>query len=339
MSFRPHLLNDLRSLENNRGMSKVIPGLFVGNLADSKDLVQLEQHHISHIVSVYDNARRIFKDRQYLLLVASDTPGQNMTQFIPQVNDFVHSARLARSNVLIHCLAGMSRSVFLTASYLVAATTLTAGDSLRVVRSVRSVASPNPGFLRQLAEWEASGSANVERSRLAGKFFNQRYSEDEDWAQDRLDLYCRMIGRGDVCEGSCSVSGCPGCRGPPKDQPTFNALRRPGSQGGSLPGSPVRRRKAAPPPPPLLTSSPIRRRRHDEEPPGAPPWARLLQEEWDLETRRRLEERRRGIYRMATQPSSLDHRELRPLSRSPRRLPRSPGRKSMSVPSSPRLRA
>ena len=64
------------------------------------------------------------------------------------------------------------------------------------------------------------------------------------------------------------------------------------------------------------------------------------------------------------QPSSLHHRELRPLSRSPRRLPRcqhfqepysyrhhgcvwahnystsrSPGRKSMSVPSSPRLRA
>ena len=70
-------------------------------------------------------------------------------------------------------------------------------------------------------------------------FFYSRYSEDEDWAQDRLDLYCRynntasqphsegvwlhdiynihtspgqhlciipkfrMIGRGDVCEGSC----------------------------------------------------------------------------------------------------------------------------------------
>ena len=33
----------------------------------------------------------------------------------------------------------------------------------------------------------------------------------------------------------------------------------------------------------------------------APPWARLLQEEWEVETRRRLDERRRGIYRMATQ--------------------------------------
>lgn len=308
--------------------------MFVGNLADSKDISQLEQNHISHIVSVYDNARRIFKDRQYLLLVAADTPGQNMTQFIPEVNDFVHSARLARSNVLIHCLAGMSRSVFLTASYLVAATTLTAGDSLRVVRSVRSVASPNPGFLRQLAEWEANGSANTERRRLAGKFFNQRYSEDEDWAQDRLDLYCRMIGQGDFCSGSCSISGCPGCRGPPPDHPTYNVFR----QGGSLPGSPVRRRKAAPTPPPLLAPSP-RRRGGQEGFPGAPPWARLLQDECDFEKRRMVEERRRGIYRMSTQPSSLHHRELRPLSRSPRRLPRSPGRKSMSVPSSPRLRA
>ena len=28
------------------------------------------------------------QDRQYLLLVAADTPGQNMTQFIPEVSKF-----------------------------------------------------------------------------------------------------------------------------------------------------------------------------------------------------------------------------------------------------------
>ena len=48
------------------GQLQVIPGLFVGNLADSKDLLQLEQNHISHIVSVYDNARRIFKVKEYV---------------------------------------------------------------------------------------------------------------------------------------------------------------------------------------------------------------------------------------------------------------------------------
>ena len=49
-------------------IAQVIPGLFVGNLADSKDISQLEQNHISHIVSVYDNARRIFKVRRTLYL-------------------------------------------------------------------------------------------------------------------------------------------------------------------------------------------------------------------------------------------------------------------------------
>ena len=50
----------------NLAKFQVIPGLFVGNLADSKDLLQLEQNHISHIVSVYDNARRIFKVKEYV---------------------------------------------------------------------------------------------------------------------------------------------------------------------------------------------------------------------------------------------------------------------------------
>ena len=30
-----------------------------------------------------------------------------------------------------------------------------------------------------------------------------RYSEDEDWVQERLDTYCRLVARGDLCQGNC----------------------------------------------------------------------------------------------------------------------------------------
>ena len=62
-STRPSFLLEMSEII---GQLQVIPGLFVGNLADSKDLLQLEQNHISHIVSVYDNARRIFKVKEYV---------------------------------------------------------------------------------------------------------------------------------------------------------------------------------------------------------------------------------------------------------------------------------
>ena len=40
---------------------QVMPGLLVGNYQDSKDMAQLEQYGVTHIVAVHDNARKVFK--------------------------------------------------------------------------------------------------------------------------------------------------------------------------------------------------------------------------------------------------------------------------------------
>jgi hypothetical protein len=40
-------------------MLKVLPGLFVGNYRDSKDVAQLERHFITHILSVHDSPKRL----------------------------------------------------------------------------------------------------------------------------------------------------------------------------------------------------------------------------------------------------------------------------------------
>ena len=39
---------------------QVLPGLFIGNYRDSKDLAQLNKHNITHILAVHDTARRIY---------------------------------------------------------------------------------------------------------------------------------------------------------------------------------------------------------------------------------------------------------------------------------------
>lgn len=79
-----------------------MPGLFVGNLKDSKDSRQLERHGITHILSVHDSARKVFKDKRYLLIGASDSPRQDLVQFVPQANDFIHGARIRGGHVLVH---------------------------------------------------------------------------------------------------------------------------------------------------------------------------------------------------------------------------------------------
>lgn len=86
--------------------------------------------------------------------MAADTPDQNLSQYFSVCNDFIHAARLRDGNVLIHCLAGMSRSVAVTVAYIMSVTNLSWRESLKVVRSGRSVANPNSGFQMQLQDFE-----------------------------------------------------------------------------------------------------------------------------------------------------------------------------------------
>lgn len=86
--------------------------------------------------------------------MAADTPDQNLTQYFSVCNDFIHAARLRDGNVLIHCLAGMSRSVTVAVAYIMSVTPLNWKDALKVVRTGRSVANPNLGFQTQLQEFE-----------------------------------------------------------------------------------------------------------------------------------------------------------------------------------------
>ncbi|KAH0821596.1 hypothetical protein GEV33_001195 [Tenebrio molitor] len=88
--------------------------------------------------------------------MASDSPDQNLTQYFSLCNDFIHAARLREGNVLIHCLAGMSRSVTVTVAYIMSVTNLNWKEALKVVRAGRAVANPNLGFQKQLQDFEAT---------------------------------------------------------------------------------------------------------------------------------------------------------------------------------------
>eukprot|EP00094_Tigriopus_californicus_P003853 TCALIF_03708-PA protein Name:"Similar to DUSP22 Dual specificity protein phosphatase 22 (Homo sapiens)" AED:0.22 eAED:0.23 QI:0/0/0/0.75/1/1/4/0/219 len=137
---------------------QIVPGLYVGSFRDSKDLRQLDIRKITHILSICDDARKIFKDKKYLIIGAADSPKQDLAQYFPLCNDFIHPARIRGGHVLIHCLAGISRSVTVAAAYLLSTVqTLNHQEALQAVRAARIVASPNIGFQKQLADFEHHG--------------------------------------------------------------------------------------------------------------------------------------------------------------------------------------
>lgn len=63
-------------------------------------------------------------------------------------------ARSNQKGVLVHCLAGVSRSVTITVAYLMYKMSLSLNDAFNLVRSRKSNIAPNFHFMEQLYNFE-----------------------------------------------------------------------------------------------------------------------------------------------------------------------------------------
>lgn len=67
---------------------------------------------------------------------------------------FSEEARSSDKGVLVHCLAGVSRSVTITVAYLMHKCSLSLNDAFNLVRSRKSNIAPNFHFMQQLHSFE-----------------------------------------------------------------------------------------------------------------------------------------------------------------------------------------
>ncbi len=77
----------------------------------------------------------------------------DIAQHLPACARFIDQGRKYGS-VLVHCASGVSRSVSALCGYLMEYEKISLEKSLTVIREVRPIAKPNPGFLEQLLNYE-----------------------------------------------------------------------------------------------------------------------------------------------------------------------------------------
>lgn len=70
------------------------------------------------------------------------------------INCFPEEARSHEKGVLVHCLAGISRSVTITVAYLMYKCSLNLNDAFNLVRERKSNIAPNFHFMEQLYNFE-----------------------------------------------------------------------------------------------------------------------------------------------------------------------------------------
>lgn len=89
---------------------------------------------------------------KHLIIPLFDGPNQPITQCFDQVYEFIEENRKT-TNVVVHCAAGVSRSVALAISYIMRKYGYDFDTALLMVRNRRKVASPNYGFQKQLRSY------------------------------------------------------------------------------------------------------------------------------------------------------------------------------------------
>ncbi|XP_060652135.1 dual specificity protein phosphatase Mpk3 [Drosophila nasuta] len=137
---------------------EIVPGLFLGNASHSCDSNALQKYNIKYVLNVTPDLPNEFEQLgviKYLQIPITDHYSQDVAMHFPAAIQFIEEARRANSAVLVHCLAGVSRSVTVTLAYLMHTRALSLNDAFMLVRARKPDVSPNFHFMHQLQSFES----------------------------------------------------------------------------------------------------------------------------------------------------------------------------------------
>ncbi|XP_044299567.1 dual specificity protein phosphatase 9 [Varanus komodoensis] len=150
---------------------QILPNLFLGSARDSANMDTLAKLGIHYILNVTPNLPNLFEkngDFHYKQIPISDHWSQNLSQFFPEAIEFIDEALSRNCGILVHCLAGISRSVTVTVAYLMQKLNLSLNDAYDLVKRKKSNISPNFNFMGQLLDFEKSLGLSQGSRRPAG---------------------------------------------------------------------------------------------------------------------------------------------------------------------------
>lgn len=117
-----------------------------------KDLLQLKG--ITHILQVGFHLQPHHHDTfKYLTLGLMDMDHEDLVKHFSQAFEFIDQGRAA-GGVLVHCVAGVSRSASLCIGYLMWKQRIPYLEAQETLAAARPCINPNPGFVAQLREFE-----------------------------------------------------------------------------------------------------------------------------------------------------------------------------------------
>ncbi|KAH3758635.1 leucine-rich repeat protein [Pelomyxa schiedti] len=121
---------------------EIMPNLWLGSLHASDNKHFLLSKQVTHVLSV--------------LPISKDQMETDLLEHFQTCHKFIDEARDSGTAVLVHCAAGVSRSATIVTSYVMYKNNIGYEAALEILRKKRPAVSPNPGFIKQLQQFEST---------------------------------------------------------------------------------------------------------------------------------------------------------------------------------------
>lgn len=128
----------------------VKPNLYVGS-QDCTSSETLTEYQIKTVLSIGIEAPVKIPTVEYHFCELLDLPESNLISAVYLCKGIIKRSLDRNEKVLVHCNAGVSRSVSVVVAFLILDHGMSYEDAFALVKDVRPCARPNQGFLKQLA--------------------------------------------------------------------------------------------------------------------------------------------------------------------------------------------
>ncbi|KAI8334725.1 protein-tyrosine phosphatase-like protein [Chlamydoabsidia padenii] len=130
---------------------QVLPNVWIGGYAAMESRSFLKKNNIKRILSL-GHFHALYPETEFnhKIIPITDNPETNIIRWFPDTTRFISDGLNKDERILVHCLAGISRSPTVVAGYMMEKDHMRWKVALAKIKQNRPFVDPNPGFKKQL---------------------------------------------------------------------------------------------------------------------------------------------------------------------------------------------
>uniref|UniRef100_A0A9J8BW75 Dual specificity phosphatase 16 n=1 Tax=Cyprinus carpio carpio TaxID=630221 RepID=A0A9J8BW75_CYPCA len=141
---------------SSSGPTRILPHLYLGCQRDVLNQELMQQSDIAYVLNASNTCPKpdFIPDSHFLRVPVNDSFCEKILPWLDRSVEFIEKAKASNARVLVHCLAGISRSATIAIAYIMKRMDMSLDEAYRFVKEKRPTISPNFNFLGQLLDFE-----------------------------------------------------------------------------------------------------------------------------------------------------------------------------------------